>query len=958
MLKTIRGLNYDFKIEHLMKQTINEANQHLFDNYYLIVDDPLFFEETIFKYTNTLFNIQIITYNKLINILLKQLDLDNIEPLSKLDKILIIKQLIETDNNIFNNDAKMDLIKEIINIFDLFYLEELKQPDLNQLSKLSKQKITTLINLYHHFLKTIPKDKCFFKEELLFNQFNDSLKNNHYYFISEKIFKKHRYNLIKQLATYSDVIILKNDQDDSRDLNKPFSFYNNHDEFFKNDDPYLNHLNNYTFSLQAPRFNQSSPLAKIVQTTPKAEIESVVLNLYQNLIDHHRHFNDYAIYYPSQQYQTLLVNILDSFNIPHNLNQDLIFRELETCLSLIKYQLNHQNDDLLDLLDSKMLKRFNDVNYLDLIKKKYLETNTLENPFDNLFKNCLTLTDHATAIISFIEQEMMTNEHTITLISYFKTLESNITFTLKDFYHLVKMTKPVLKTTKKPNNDHVYLLNYEQCYSGMLNCQKVYLTGVNETVVPNQFKDTGILLDQDYLNLQLPGLNDQIACNQNNILKALNNKDNNTIISFSNATIDGQPLLQSSLYIQLAKMFDITNIDINADYLHQALKKNLYLKGSQDMRQSDLNQMIDYYKQKHNQPPTLNQPLFSNYLSASKLETYNGCPYKYYNQYGLKIYPFKQPAFQANEIGSIVHYVLEKAKDQYSMVSIDSNHLINLIDQWLDEYLTNNNLNERLNYYNNFYILKTIKQDLVNTIIILNQQLQASDFNIIASELEIKRKYPDFNFTGIIDRVDQCDNYLKIIDYKSSNKDLDISLAIQGFNIQMLLYLDTLTSLKNLDLGGILYFNTKKRILSSSLKITEDEKNDNFFKLYRMNGYVNEKIIERVDHDMERNSKIIKVSYVKKDDAYKGNVLSTFNLKRLIDYITNHIETLYQQLSQGNIQIAPKGSDDPAIFTKVNPCTYCNYRSICNFDVFYNEYQLVNNENLEYLIKEGEENGN
>ncbi|WRK55750.1 PD-(D/E)XK nuclease family protein [Coprobacillaceae bacterium CR2/5/TPMF4] len=69
---------------------------------------------------------------------------------------------------------------------------------------------------------------------------------------------------------------------------------------------------------------------------------------------------------------------------------------------------------------------------------------------------------------------------------------------------------------------------------------------------------------------------------------------------------------------------------------------------------------------------------------------------------------------------------------------------------------------------------------------------KTSDFEIVGSEIEIKRKYPDFNFTGIVDRVDQSDNYLKIIDYKSSNKDLDISLAIQGFNIQMLLYLDTL----------------------------------------------------------------------------------------------------------------------------------------------------------------------
>src|SRR5699024_9868458 len=152
-------------------------------------------------------------------------------------------------------------------------------------------------------------------------------------------------------------------------------------------------------------------------------------------------------------------------------------------------------------------------------------------------------------------------------------------FSLSDFYILIKKTKPELKEDKKPCNDYLYLLNYDQCYSGILDCKKVYLTGVNETVVPLQFKDTGILLDQDLKSLKLPDLSYQIGSNQNNILKALNSNNNYLVISFANASIDGQPLLKSSLYNQLNNMFDIKNIDISKDYLHQSLKKNLYLKG-------------------------------------------------------------------------------------------------------------------------------------------------------------------------------------------------------------------------------------------------------------------------------------------------------------------------------------------------------------------------------------------
>ena len=49
----------------------------------------------------------------------------------------------------------------------------------------------------------------------------------------------------------------------------------------------------------------------------------------------------------------------------------------------------------------------------------------------------------------------------------------------------------------------------------------------------------------------------------------------------------------------------------------------------------------------------------------------------------------------------------------------------------------------------------------------------------------------------------------------------------------------------------------------------------------------------------------------------------------------------------GHIEIAPKGSDDNTTHTKVNPCRYCDYRSVCHFDIFYNEYTNVEFYDLE-----------
>lgn len=128
----------------------------------------------------------------------------------------------------------------------------------------------------------------------------------------------------------------------------------------------------------------------------------------------------------------------------------------------------------------------------------------------------------------------------------------NQSFTLNEFYNLVNNLKPTLIEDKQIYNDHVYLLNYNQCYSGILDCSYVYLVGVNETIVPSQIRDTGILLDNDYQTLNLPDLNHQIGLEQNNIIK---NSKIVTLTFLLFALVMPQlmvnPLLKSSLYEQL-----------------------------------------------------------------------------------------------------------------------------------------------------------------------------------------------------------------------------------------------------------------------------------------------------------------------------------------------------------------------------------------------------------------------
>lgn len=412
----------------------------------------------------------------------------------------------------------MELIYELIEIFDLFHLEQIEYSQIN-LPSASKEKITAIINLYQSLNKNIPQHKCYQYEDILFDQIDENLSNNHYIFITDKIFYQLRFQFINKLAKFNDITILINDYDDSRNLNTPFKRFHKNDYYTDFNHPFLKHLNTYLFSLQSPKYLSNSPLHSLIQTTPKAQIESVVLNIYQNIVDKNKHYHDFAIYYPNQEYLDLLIETLNNFNIPHNIKKTLVFKEMDACLLWLKYCCNNDDNDLLDLLDTKIINGFIDYNYLDMIKKRYIETGYIKNPFIDKYdiSNCHILTEFSDMMINFINNEIIYNQNQTILINFFKNLRGEQFFTIKEFYNLVTKLKPILKEDKKIYNDHLYLLNYNQCYSGILECSYIYLVGVNETIVPVQTKDTGILLDHDYRILNLPDLNHQIALNQNSI---------------------------------------------------------------------------------------------------------------------------------------------------------------------------------------------------------------------------------------------------------------------------------------------------------------------------------------------------------------------------------------------------------------------------------------------------------
>ena len=198
-------------------------------------------------------------------------------------------------------------------------------------------------------------------------------------------------------------------------------------------------------------------------------------------------------------------------------------------------------------------------------------------------------------------------------------------------------------------------------------------------------------------------------------------------------------------------------------------------------------------------------------LSSTRLETLNACRFKHFLEYGLRASPRKREEFQAPQLGSFMHFVLEgiardvRTRGGFSVVSASEIHAISdvHIASYVRERLMDfEGRNERFRYLFNRLTdsVHTVAEDLA-------RELGRSDFEPLDFELyfggeelaplDIRDGSEVLaSLTGIADRVDGWLHdgklYLRVIDYKTGQRKFDLSDLWYGAGLQMLLYLFSL----------------------------------------------------------------------------------------------------------------------------------------------------------------------
>ena len=341
-------------------------------------------------------------------------------------------------------------------------------------------------------------------------------------------------------------------------------------------------------------------------------------------------------------------------------------------------------------------------------------------------------------------------------------------------------------------------------------------------------------------------------------------------------------------------------------------------------------------------------------LSASRMDMARSCHFAYFMRYGLKARERTGAGFDAPQIGTFVHDVMEhtlrQAKECGGLHTLSKEKLHALVRASIEEYIGRvlPDLCEKSARFR--YLFNRLCATVERIMDEVSEELQSSDFEPLAFELEfgadgqlpaitIREENGTARVVGKVDRVDGWLHdgklYLRVVDYKTGKKSFDLAELRYGLGLQMLLYLFTLKEEGQMLFGGheivpagVLYTPAREPMLRCA-RDTEPEKIEKALKKeLRRSGMVLEDpaVLQAMEHSALESPCYLPIA-VKRDGAVTGSLASAEQLGKLSKYVDHILHEITQEVFAGNID-----ADPYARTPQQSACTYCEFASACHFE--------------------------
>lgn len=194
--------------------------------------------------------------------------------------------------------------------------------------------------------------------------------------------------------------------------------------------------------------------------------------------------------------------------------------------------------------------------------------------------------------------------------------------------------------------------------------------------------------------------------------------------------------------------------------------------------------------------------------------------------------------------------------------------------------------------------------------------------------------------------------YVRIIDYKSASKNIDLNEVYAGLQIQLLTYSDAICKEEDIMPAGIFYFSLLEQMIKADKKISDEEIEALIRKNFRMKGLIvaDIKIIKMNDNTLTSgSSKLVPAAITASGSVHEKwtNGVSKEEFKILQNYIDFIIKQIAREIFNGKIDLKPyykKGK---------TPCEYCEYKIICGFHTkqHNNEYYYIDKKSKDDILQ-------
>ena len=505
----------------------------------------------------------------------------------------------------------------------------------------------------------------------------------------------------------------------------------------------------------------------------------------------------------------------------------------------------------------------------------------------------------------------------------------------------------------------------------------LFLLGANDHVLPAVAQGGGVLNDDDREELASRGIHlaptgmDQFNVELQNLYAALAQPTEGLTVSYPVSDVNGAQLRPSVVVERLGKLFPENRVERESggrEYRLSALAPALEAAGSDPggpvwrwfaekpewaarLETMERAAAMSRGRLSPLAVRTLYGEQFS--MSASRLERLRQCHFAYFMQYGLKARRRETASFDAPQIGTFLHYILEnvtaETAKQGGFAAVSRETLRALTDRFMDEYVQRElpNLQDRTARFR--YLFSRLRTTAYAVVEETARELAQSDFVPVEFELSFGDKgalpavtvfEPDgeLRVNGKVDRVDgwlkDGKLYLRVVDYKTGRKTFDLAEVRMGLDIQLLLYLFTLKNRGSAYFGrevvpaGVLYLPARDDILAQERNVTPEKLAQERAKALRRSGLVlNEpEVLRAMEHDALTEPKYLPLR-VDREGNLSGGIATAAQLGRLGSYVERLLHDIAAEVRSGVIDADPCCHDESD-----SVCRFCDWAGACHFE--------------------------